>query len=64
MVMLKMLNKLGYQADVAVTGKEVIRSLELQTYDLILMDVQMPEWMALRPPKPFVSYGLLQTNRR
>ena len=43
MVMLKMLNKLGYQADVAANGTEVLRSLELQTYDLILMDVQMPE---------------------
>ena len=43
MVMLKMLNKLGYQADVAANGKEVLRSFELQPYDLILMDVQMPE---------------------
>ena len=43
MVMLKMLNKLGYHADVAADGTEVLRSLELQPYDLILMDVQMPE---------------------
>jgi signal transduction histidine kinase/ActR/RegA family two-component response regulator len=43
MVMLKMLNKLGYQADVAANGTEVLRSLELQPYNLILMDVQMPE---------------------
>jgi CheY-like chemotaxis protein len=43
MVMLKMLNKLGYHADVAANGKDVLRSLELQPYDLILMDVQMPE---------------------
>jgi CheY-like chemotaxis protein len=43
MVMLKMLNKLGYQADVAANGTEVLRSLELQHYDLILMDIQMPE---------------------
>jgi PAS domain S-box-containing protein len=42
-VMLKMLNKLGYHADVAANGTEVLRSLELQPYDLILMDVQMPE---------------------
>jgi len=38
-----MLNKLGYHADVADNGTEVLRSLELQPYDLILMDVQMPE---------------------
>jgi CheY-like chemotaxis protein len=43
MVMQKMLNKLGYHADVAANGEEVLRSLELQPYDLILMDVQMPE---------------------
>jgi PAS domain S-box-containing protein len=43
MVMSKMLNKLGYHADVAANGTEVLRSLELQPYDLILMDVQMPE---------------------
>jgi PAS domain S-box-containing protein len=43
MVMLKMLKKLGYNADVATNGKEVLSSLELQSYDLILMDVQMPE---------------------
>jgi len=43
MVMLKMLNKLGYHADLAANGTEVLRSLELQPYDLILMDVQMPE---------------------
>jgi two-component system, sensor histidine kinase and response regulator len=43
MVMLKMLNKLGYQADVAANGTEVLHSLKLQPYDIILMDVQMPE---------------------
>jgi CheY-like chemotaxis protein len=41
--MLKMLNKLGYHADVASNGSEVLHSLEIQPYDLILMDVQMPE---------------------
>ena len=43
MVMLRMLNKLGYHADVAANGTEVLHCLELQPYDLILMDVQMPE---------------------
>ena len=42
-VALKQLEKFGYQADTAITGKEVIRALEKQSYDLILMDVQMPE---------------------
>jgi CheY-like chemotaxis protein len=43
MMMLKMLNKLGYDADIASNGLEVLKSLELQPYDLILMDIQMPE---------------------
>jgi PAS domain S-box-containing protein len=43
MVMLKMLSKLGYVADVAANGTEVLECLELQPYDIILMDVQMPE---------------------
>jgi CheY-like chemotaxis protein len=33
---------MGYLADVAETGVEVLRALERQEYDLILMDIQMP----------------------
>jgi signal transduction histidine kinase/CheY-like chemotaxis protein len=39
----KMLNKLGYKADVVANGIEVLQALELQHYDVVLMDVQMPE---------------------
>ncbi|MCS6783256.1 MAG: ATP-binding protein, partial [Gloeomargarita sp. SKYG98] len=42
-VALGQLRQLGYQADVAVNGIEVLRLLEHQTYDLILMDCQMPD---------------------
>jgi PAS domain S-box-containing protein len=38
-----MLKKLGYIADIAVNGKEVLDRIEHQTYDVILMDIQMPE---------------------
>lgn len=37
------LKKLGYQADVVGDGKLVLKALNLKKYDLILMDVQMPE---------------------
>ena len=37
------LGRLGYQADLAATGTQVIEALERQPYDVILMDVQMPE---------------------
>jgi CheY-like chemotaxis protein len=42
-VALRMLQQLGFKADVAPNGKEVLRALERQPYDLVLMDVQMPE---------------------
>jgi signal transduction histidine kinase/CheY-like chemotaxis protein len=42
-VALLFLKRLGYRADVAGNGFEALHSLERQTYDLILMDVQMPE---------------------
>ena len=37
-----MLQKFGYQADVAMNGNEAINFLSNQEYDLIFMDVQMP----------------------
>ena len=42
-VTLRMLERLGHQAQVAKNGHEVLAALEQSTYDLILMDVQMPE---------------------
>jgi CheY-like chemotaxis protein len=42
-VALLMLKRLGHRADVATNGLEVLQALERQFYDLILMDVQMPE---------------------
>ncbi len=40
---LLMLERLGYRADVAGNGLEVLDALQRQSYDLILMDVQMPD---------------------
>ncbi|MEW5956266.1 MAG: response regulator [Chloroflexota bacterium] len=40
---LTILARLGYRADVAANGLEAIEALERQTYDVILMDMQMPE---------------------
>ncbi|PZO42433.1 MAG: hypothetical protein DCF19_07550 [Pseudanabaena frigida] len=37
------LKKLGYEADFAENGIEVLKALEKKSYDLIFMDVQMPE---------------------
>jgi len=42
-VAIMMLKRLGYTVDVANNGLEVLAMLEKQFYDLILMDMQMPE---------------------
>jgi CheY-like chemotaxis protein len=42
-VALSFLERLGYRADVAANGLEVLDSLRRQPYDVVLMDVQMPE---------------------
>ncbi len=42
-VLLAMLGRLGYQADVAGDGTEVLEAFQRQSYDVILMDAQMPE---------------------
>ena len=42
-VALKILERLGYQADVAANGRQALAALERQPYDVVLMDIQMPE---------------------
>jgi len=42
-VALRILEKIGYRADVVADGREAVSVLERIPYDLILMDVQMPE---------------------
>jgi PAS domain S-box-containing protein len=42
-VALRLLEQMGYRADVAANGLEAIDAIERQTYDVVLMDVQMPE---------------------
>ena len=42
-VALRLLDQLGYRADVAANGLEALEALERQPYDVVLMDVQMPE---------------------
>ncbi|HWQ19774.1 MAG TPA: ATP-binding protein, partial [Methanotrichaceae archaeon] len=38
-----MLNRLRHSVDAVANGKEVLKALKMKKYDLILMDVQMPE---------------------
>ena len=41
-VALRLLERLGYGADVAANGQECLENLKRQHYDLLLMDMQMP----------------------
>ena len=50
-VALQMLRKIGHEADIAANGLEVLQALERQPYDIILMDVQMPEMDGLEAAK-------------
>jgi CheY-like chemotaxis protein len=50
-IALKMLRKLGIMADVAANGLEVLQALEGQPYDMVLMDIQMPEMDGIEATK-------------
>jgi CheY-like chemotaxis protein len=42
-VALRFLDRMGYRADAVANGLEAVTTLENRRYDLVLMDVQMPE---------------------
>ncbi|PZO39822.1 MAG: hypothetical protein DCF19_13085 [Pseudanabaena frigida] len=50
-VAIHILQRMGYRADVAANGLEVLAALSQQTYDLVFMDMQMPEMDGLEATK-------------
>jgi CheY-like chemotaxis protein len=46
-LMMRLLEKRGHRVDTAANGREACEALHRQSYDVILMDVQMPEMTGL-----------------
>lgn len=58
---LLMLDRLGYRADVVGNGLEVLEAIQRQSYDVVLLDVQMPEMDGLQAAQRICQQW--QTNR-
>jgi len=55
-IAMRMLSRLGYNPDCVSNGREAIEALQKRAYDIVLMDLQMPEMDGITAAQWIVSH--------